>query len=159
MHAHPPGPGFPIHDPSVITCTFFIRPSGGNCLELSLEKSVDMVQNIRGLSGSIDFHPELGSVADSVSEVSSELFHLAHYVRHGAIAKHPVVSAHNLVALVFGGMLIGAGLDVLLDLTEDPRIRRSGAADHNGVAAGLSRHSNCILRREDVAVSDNRDGV
>src|SRR5450759_1472890 len=149
MHAQPPGPGLPIHDPSVMSWTFFMSRSDGSCLELSLEKSIDLVHNLSGLSGLVDFHPEFGSVADAVGEVSGELFHLAHHVGHGTIAEHSVVSAHNLITLVFGGMFIGAGLEILLNLAEDPRIGRSGAADHDGVAAGFGGHSNGILRRAD----------
>src|SRR5579863_3665688 len=102
MQAQPPGPGFPIHDPSVIICTFFIGPSGGNCLELSLEKSIHVLQNLSGLTGPVNFHPKFRSVAYAVGEVSGELFHFAHRVRHGAIAEHAVVCTHDFITLALG---------------------------------------------------------
>src|ERR1700691_3425652 len=134
MHAQPPGPGLPIHDPSVMSWTFFISPSGGDCLELSLEKSVDMFQNLSSFGVAIDFRSQPRSIADAVCKICRELFHLAHCVRHGAIAKHAVIGANDVIALVLGRMVVGSGLDILLNLAEDPWIRRSGPADHNAVA-------------------------
>src|SRR5579872_172555 len=44
---------------------------------------------------------------------------------------------------------------ILLDLAEDPRIRRSAAADHDGVASGLRDHGAGVFGRTDVAVADD----
>src|SRR5260370_1768680 len=146
MHAQPPGPGFPIHDPSVISCTFFIWRSGGNCFELVLEKSIYAIQNLGGFGGLVDFYAQFRSVADPMGEIGGELLHLTYGVRRVALAEHLIVRAHNLVALLFGGMLIAPRLQILPNLPENPRIRRGRTADHHRVAACFLNHVYRVLR-------------
>src|SRR5207237_772798 len=47
------------------------------------------------------------------------------------------------------------GLVVLRNLLEDPRVRRGGATDHDGVASGLRDHGCRVLGSADVAVADH----
>src|SRR5580693_424591 len=159
MQAQPPGPGLPKQDPSVMTWTFFMSRSGGNCLELSLEKSIHPIQNVSGLGGPINFHPQLRSVAHAVREVRRELLHLTHHVGHGAIAQHAVVSTHDLIALVFGRMIVRSSFHVLPDLAENPGIRRSGPANHYSVATSFINHSHGVFRRQNIAIADHRDAA
>src|SRR5271169_2933145 len=116
MHAQPPGPGLPMQAPSVMSLTFFIQCSSGNACEFSLEESVYLIQNLRCLGSLINFRPKFRAVSNAVREVGGELFHLSDRVRHRALAQHAVVSAHDVVALAFRRMFVGAGLEVLLDL-------------------------------------------
>ena len=90
-------------------------------------------------------------------KVSGELLHLAHSIRRSAIAQHAVVSAHQIVALALGGLLVTSRREILLNLPEDPRIGGCRAADHHRVAARLPHHANRVLRRDDIAVADHRD--
>src|SRR5216684_352531 len=155
MQAQPPGPGLPIHDPSVISWTFFMGRSDGGGFKFPLEKSIDLIQDLFRVRGPIDFHPQLGPVSNAVREVSGELFHFSNHVRSAPVAEHTVVSPHDVVALAFRRMFVGSGGEVLLDLTEDPWIRRSRASYHYGVAAGFRDHADRVLRRKDVSVSDD----
>src|SRR5882724_554271 len=92
-------------------------------------------------------------------EVGGELFHLSDHVRSASVAQHAVVSAHDVVALAFRRMLVASGGEVLVDLAEDPRIRRRGSPNHYGVATGLCNHADRVFRRKDVSISDDRDVV
>src|SRR5260221_10239786 len=144
MQAQPPGPGLPIHDPSVISCTSFMGRSDGGGFKFPLEKSINLFQDLFSVRGPIDFHPQLGTVSNAVREVSGELFHFSDYVRSAAVAEHAVVRPHDVVALAFGGMFVASSGEVLLDLTEDPGIRRSCSSNHHRVAAGLRDHADRV---------------
>ena len=90
-------------------------------------------------------------------KVSGELLHLADCIALIALAQHSVVSAHDVVALPLGRVLIASRGKILLDLAEDPWIRRSGAADHHCIAARFTHHANRVLWRDDVAIADHGD--
>src|SRR5260370_42441234 len=137
MQAQPPGPGLPIHDPSVISWTFFIGRSDGGGFKFPLEKSINLFQDLFGVRGPIDFHSQLGTVSNAVREVGGELFHFSNYVRSVAVAEHTVVRPHDVIALAFRRMFVASGGEVLLDLMEDPRIRGSRPSNHDRVAAGI----------------------
>src|SRR5258708_5305490 len=159
MQAQPPGPGLPIHDPSVISWTFFMGRSDGGGFKFPLEKSIDLIQDLFGVRGPIDFHPQLGTVSNAVREVSGELFHFSDYVRSAPVAEHAIVRPHDVIALAFRWMLVASSGEVLPDLTEDPRIRGSRPSNHHRVAAGFGDHADGVLRRQDVSVSNDRDVV
>ena len=71
--------------------------------------------------------------------------------------QHAEVGLDHAVAILVRGAIVAAGRGVLRDLTEDPGIGGSGAADHDGVAASLGDHGDGVLGGEDVAVSDDGD--
>ena len=48
-------------------------------------------------------------------------------------------------------------LQIFLNLVKNPWISSGGACNHNTVASGLCQHRLCILRRHDIAVTDNRN--
>src|SRR5579864_1398463 len=157
MQAQPPGPGLPIHEPSVMSWTFFMGRSGGDCLELPVEKSIYLIQNLRGLGGLVYFDTQLRSVADAMREVGGKLLHLADGVGRGAFAQHRIIGPHDFVALRLAWMMVRSRVEKLPDLPEDPGIRGGRAADHHGVAPGEVDHSNRVLRRNDVPVADHRN--
>src|ERR1700739_4183409 len=117
MQAQPPGPGLPIHEPSVMSWTFlssaFNGRSGGDFVEFPLEKSIYLIQDLGGLCGLVNFDAQLRSVADAVREISGELFHFADDVGSGAIAQHGIVGPHDVVALGLGGMIVRSSLEIL----------------------------------------------
>src|ERR1035441_4083021 len=92
-----------------------------------------------------------------MGEVSGELLHLAYSIRLAALDQHGVVSAHQLVAIPMAGLVVSASLEILRYLAEDPRIGRCRAADHDRIAIRLGHHADSVLRRVDVAVSDDWD--
>ncbi len=55
------------------------------------------------------------------------------------------------------GRVVSPGGGVLRDLAEDPGVGGGGAADHDGVAAGLGDHGDGVLGGEDVAIADDGD--
>src|SRR6266478_3546456 len=116
MQAQPPGPGLPIHDPSVISWTFFMGRSDGGGFKFPLEKSIDLFQDLFRVRSPIDFHPQLGTVSNAVREVGGELFHFSNHVRSAAVAEHTVVRPHDVIALVFRWMLVASRGEVLLHL-------------------------------------------
>ena len=77
------------------------------------------------------------------------------------VDKHLEVGADHAVAVVVGGVVVGAdagglfGGGVLGDLAEDPWIRGRGSADHDGVAVRGVDHGGCVFGRADVAVADD----
>src|SRR5437879_8677879 len=83
------------------------------------------------------------------------------------VDEHAEVVADHAVAVVVGGLIVGAntggflGGGVLRDLAEDPGVRRCSAADHHGVAAGGVDHGGGVFGGADIAVADDRnaDGV
>src|SRR5271166_713210 len=140
MQAQPPGPGLPMQAPSVMSLTFFNSRSSGDGVEFSVEKSIYLIQDLSSLGGLVDLHPELRAVAHAVCEIGGELLHFADGIGLVTIAEHGVVSPHDFVALPLGRMVVGTGFEILLDLPEDPRVRRSRAADHDGIASGCFHH-------------------
>src|SRR5579884_2335642 len=120
MHAHPPGPGLPLHAPSVMSKTFFKRSSGGSCGEFSFEKNVDCIEYLLGGSSPVNFDSQLRAVAHTMRKVRRELLHLSDRVRRRLVVQHRVVSLHNVVAAALLWMLVRSRLDILLDLVEDP---------------------------------------
>src|SRR5258708_31458693 len=155
MQAQPPGPGLPIHDPSVISCTFFMGRSDGGGFKFPLEKSINLFQDLFGVRGPVDFHPQLRTVSNAVCEVSGELFHFSNHVRSAAVAEHTVVCSHDVVALAFRGMFVASGGEGLLDLTEDPRIRRSDPSTPQHAATSLAYHAALLLLRKYCSGSYN----
>ena len=97
------------------------------------------------------------AVAHAVSEVSGELFHFSDGIVVRAPDQHVVIAAHHLVAILVGGLIVGAGGQVLLNLAEDPGIGTGAAADHDGVAIGFADHADRVLGRDDIAVADHGD--
>lgn len=79
------------------------------------------------------------------------------------VDQHLEVGADHAVAVVVGGVVVGAdagglfGGGVLGDLAEDPWIRGSGAADHDGVAVGGVDHGGGVFGGADVSITDDRD--
>ena len=79
------------------------------------------------------------------------------------IDQHLEVGADHAVAVVVGGVVVGSdagglfGGGVLGDLAEDPWVRGSGAADHDGIAVGRVDHGGGVFGGADVAVADYRD--
>src|ERR1700676_1355432 len=112
MQGQPPGPGFPIHEPSVMSWIFFIVRSGSR-VKLLLEEGIYLTQNLRGFGGLVDFDTQLRPVADAVREVSRKLFHLADDVGRAAIAQHRVVGPHDLIALPLGRVIVTSSLEIL----------------------------------------------
>src|SRR5260370_42320241 len=56
-----------------------------------------------------------------------------------------------------GGRVVAAGGGILLHLGKDPGIGGGGAANHDGVAAGLRHHALGVFGRVDVAIADYGD--
>src|SRR5579884_4880 len=56
-------------------------------------------------------------------------------------------------------MFISACGDILLDLAEDPWIRRCRAADHHCITARLAYHADRVFGGDDVAVSDHGNAM
>ena len=52
---------------------------------------------------------------------------------------------------------VGAEIEIVPDLAEDPRPALRRTADHDRVGAGLLEHTPRLLGRRDVAVGDHRD--
>ena len=71
--------------------------------------------------------------------------------------QHRVILAHQFIARVFRRRFIAAGGEIILNLAENPRIRRRRAADHHRIASGFADHANGVFRRNDVAVADHRN--
>src|SRR3984957_7191604 len=160
MHAQPPGPGLPMHAPSVINWTFFrerLRFSGGCSGQLAFEEGIYVIEYLRRVRCFIDLHAKFRSIPNAVGEVSGELFHLAHGIALIPLAQHAVIRAHQIVALALTGIFVAPRCKILLYLPEDPGIGRSSAPDHPRVAARLLHHPNRILRGYDVAVADHGD--
>ena len=65
------------------------------------------------------------------------------------------------MAVGVGGRVVTATGGVLQHLGKDPGISGGGAADHDGVAAGLLHHALGVFRRVDVAIAyyGNADGL
>src|SRR5260221_8457405 len=59
------------------------------------------------------------------------------------------------MAVGVGGRVVTATGGVLQHLGKDPGIGGGGAADHDGVAAGLPHHALGVFRRVDVAIADD----
>src|SRR5258706_6442433 len=59
------------------------------------------------------------------------------------------------MAVGVGGRVVTATGGVLQHLGKDPGIGGGGAADHDGVAAGLPLHALGVFRRVDVAIADD----
>src|SRR5437867_13339399 len=92
-------------------------------------------------------------------EVAGELLHLPGHLRVVpvfVVDQHAVIRADYLVPVAFGGLRIAPGREILLDLTEDPGIRRGRAPYHDGVAARLGHHAGGVFGRLDVTVAYNR---
>jgi len=100
---------------------------------------------------------EISAIAHAMREVGGELLHLAHGVRLRTLLQHLVVCAHDLVALRFRRVIVRTRFHVLLDLPEDPRIRRRCPPDHHRIAASLSNHSASVFRCANIAIPDHRD--
>jgi len=98
---------------------------------------------------------EFGAIANAMSEEAGELLHLADGVGHFGCDQAAEISGKQVVAVKFGGLVIALRRGVLRDLAEDPRVRRRGAADHDGVASGFSDHAGGILRSANVAIADD----
>src|SRR5579864_5127671 len=89
-------------------------------------------------------------------EPAGELLHLARRARQFLFDEHLEVGADHLVAVFGRGLVVAAALRVLLDLPEDPRIRRRCAPDHHRIASRLRDDGGGIFRRADVTVADDR---
>src|SRR5262249_22270988 len=76
---------------------------------------------------------------------------------HLLVDQHFEIGADHAIAIEFRRVVIASGFRVLADLAEDPGIGGSGATDHHSVAAGFSDHSDCVFRRANVAVADDRE--
>src|SRR5260221_7886861 len=61
------------------------------------------------------------------------------------------------MAVGVGGRVVTATGGVLQHLGKDPGVGGGGAADHYGVAAGLSDHTRSVFGMVDVAIADDRD--
>ncbi len=122
-----------------------------------MEERVDQFEDGGGLVGLIDGGAELRAVAHAMSEVCGELFHFSDGIVLRAGDQHVVVSAHHLVAVVVGRLVVAAGGEVLLNLAEDPGIGTGAAADHDGVAVGFADHADGVFGRDDIAVADHGD--
>ena len=135
-----------------------------------------------------DLFAESAAAGDTVGEPAGELLHFADAVAVALVTgdlaggfdgsgaggfgglfdgdlvdQHLEVGADHAVAVVVGGVIVGAdagglfGGGVLGDLAEDPRVRGSGAADHDGIAVGRVDHGGGVFGGADVAVADYRD--
>ena len=90
-------------------------------------------------------------------EPRGELLHLACRSGHLFFNQHLEIGADHFVPIGIGGFAIAATLRILRDLAEDPRIRRSGAADHHSITVGLCHHGAGVFRHADVAIADHRN--
>src|ERR1700676_1891454 len=70
------------------------------------------------------------------------------------VSQHQIIAAHELITGMLAGNLVGTSVYVVLNLTEDPRIRRRGPPHHDRIAAGFPDHPLGIFRRGVVAVAD-----
>src|SRR5438094_8919213 len=69
---------------------------------------------------------------------------------------HPCVRERNPEALLDRGLgALGPPLEEIACLVEDPGLTEGSAGDHDAGAAGLAAHTHCVLRRLDVAVSED----
>src|SRR5690606_37749787 len=51
-----------------------------------------------------------------------------------------------------------AGIEVVADLLEYPRVALRGTADHDTIRTGVSQHLSCLGGTVDIAVGDDGDG-
>src|ERR1700736_1381097 len=90
-------------------------------------------------------------------EPRGKLLHLANCVWQLLLDEHLEVGANHLIAIGLGWFLITTVCGVLLDLAEDPGIRRRRSSDHYRIAASLRDDGASVFGRADVAVSDHRN--
>ena len=64
---------------------------------------------------------------------------------------------HAVDFIDLGRRQLRAGVQIVLDLAENPRPALRRAADHDGIGAGVFEHVSGFFRRGDVAVGDHRD--
>ena len=90
-------------------------------------------------------------------EVAGKLLHFADGFGQFFFFHHAVVSGHDLISIMLGGLPVGAGGEVLGKLAEDPGVGGGGAADHDGVATGVAAHAHGVFGGDDVTITDNRN--
>src|ERR1017187_9298762 len=122
-----------------------------------MKERVHQIENGGGRVHGVDGSAELRAVAHAVREVSGELFHFTYGIVVRAPDEHVVIVAHHAVAVLVGGLVVGAGGQVLLNLAEDPGIGTGAAADHDGVPIGFADHADGVLGRDDIAIADHGD--
>src|SRR5579885_3326325 len=96
------------------------------------------------------------AIADAMREVRRKLLHLADDIPLAALDQHGIILTHHLVTVMLSRLAVGAGSEILLNLAENPWIRRCGAADHHGIASGFAHHTDRVFGRDDIAIADHR---
>src|SRR5882757_2217952 len=114
--------------------------SRGTATEKVFKETLHAVQNRWPGLGVIDGPAQRSAVRHTVREPGNELLHLAGRAVHFFFHQHPEIRADHLVAISFGRLVVTAGIGMLSDLAENPRIRRRRAPDHYGIASGLPYH-------------------
>src|ERR1700733_11928837 len=103
-------------------------------------------------------------------EPARKLLHLTDRVREFLFDQHLKVGADHLVTIGFAGLIveipnisIASCIDlaearaILLDLSENPRVRRRCAADHHRIATCLRDHGAGVFWAANVPVADYRN--
>src|SRR5947209_11525130 len=127
-------------------------------VEALFEESFHAGQNVRTFLGLIHGLAQGAAVGHTVSEPGDELLHLAGRAVAVFCDQHAEIGTDHLEAVGFRRIIVTSGIAVLANLAEDPRIRRSSTADHDGVAPGLLHYGDRIFRRADITIADHRNG-
>ena len=105
----------------------------------------------------VEVDAEARAVADTVGEVTGELFHLTDGLWPLSFFQHGEIAFHDRIAIFLLGLPVSAGGEILGDLTEDPGVVTGGAADHDCIAVSKFEHADGVFRRDDIAVADDGD--
>src|SRR4029077_10881060 len=124
--------------------------------EFNGKEGVDAVEDLRRRVCPCDLPPQLGAIADPVSEPTRELLHFSNRVRPPRVTQVAEVTRKQIVAVTVSGLVIASSSDELLDLAKNPRIRACSTPDHYCVAFCLVDHAHCVLGTPNVAIANDR---